>query len=79
MYGNAILFPYKENVMKNFGIRLKMLREERGLSVEELAEKFGLKDIPLILWEQGKIAITIKTIIKLAKYFNVSVDYLLGL
>ncbi len=65
--------------MKNFGIRLKRLREEKGLSVEELAEKFGLKGTPLILWEQGKIAITIKTIIKLAKYFNVSVDYLLGL
>lgn len=65
--------------MKNFGIRLKKLREDRGLSLDELAKEMGLKDYSLMLWESNRIALNFKSVIKLAKYFNVSLDYLLGL
>ena len=65
--------------MKNFGIRLKRLRLEKGLTLEQLAKETGLGDYALLLWERNKRAITISDLIKLAQYFNVTTDYLVGL
>ncbi len=65
--------------MKNFGIRLKKLREERGLTVEMLANELKLTDFSILMWEKDKRVFNLKVLIKLAKYFNVSIDYLLGL
>ena len=65
--------------MKDFGIRLKKLREGRELSIENLAKALGIKELPLKYWEKGEMTLTISKLIQLAKFFNVSVDYLLGL
>lgn len=65
--------------MKNFGIRLKRLRLEKGLTIEQLAKETGLGNYALSLWERNKRAITIGKLIKLAQYFNVTTDYLVGL
>ena len=65
--------------MKNFGSRLTKLRKDRGLSLEQLAKELKFTKISLSLWENNQKALSINNLIKIAKYFNVSVDYLLGL
>ncbi len=65
--------------MNNFGLRLKKLRESRGVSLKELAEAIKTSRHPLECWENGETTIKIMHLIKLAKYFNVTTDYLLGL
>ena len=58
--------------------RLKSLRETRGISQKELAESIGVSDVMISMYEQGKKNPSLETISKIAKYFNVTVDYLLG-
>lgn len=65
--------------MKNFGIRLKNLRESRGLTLEQLAKELNCAIYGLSLWEKDRQTLSLGSLIKLAKYFNVTVDYLIGL
>lgn len=62
----------------NFADRLKTLREKRGLGREQLAERLGLSYHAIAKYETGKRSPDQETILKIADYFNVSVDYLLG-
>lgn len=62
-----------------FANRLKELRKEHGLSYAKLGEKIGVSDVAIINWESNKADITSDNLIALAKFFNVSADYLLGL
>ena len=61
-----------------FGIRIKELREEGGLSRRALAEKFSLKQNAIYEWEVRGRQTDYETLCKLADYFQVSLDYLLG-
>ena len=65
--------------MENFGIILKNLREKRGLTLEQLAKDICIDKFALSLWEKDKKVLSLSKLIKLAKYFEVSMDYLLGL
>ncbi|QTL96520.1 helix-turn-helix domain-containing protein [Iocasia frigidifontis] len=58
--------------------RLRQLREENNMTQKEVADKLGITRAAVGLYEQGKRNIDNKTLISLAKIFNVSVDYLLG-
>jgi len=60
------------------GARLRELRKNRGLTLEELAETFGLKKNTVSQYENNVNEPSDKTKIMIAKYFNVSVDYLIG-
>jgi len=59
-------------------VRLKEIREGKLMSQKELAQKLRVASSTLSQWEAGKRQPDYETIIKLADYFNVSVDYLLG-
>lgn len=61
------------------GDRLKSLRETRGISQKELAESLNVSDVMVSMYEQDKKKPSLDTIAKMADYFNVTVDYLLGL
>lgn len=61
------------------GDRLNQLREERGLSQGELAKELETNTNQIGRWERNEVIPNSDTIIKLATYFNVSSDYLLGL
>ncbi len=37
-----------------FAVRLRMLREKAGLTVEEVATELGVKTITVYGWEQGR-------------------------
>lgn len=65
--------------MKNFGLRLKKLREKRVIILEELGKILGCHHFMLRDWENNRRALTIGILIKLAQYFGVSIDYLVGL
>ena len=65
--------------MENFGIRLKNLRQGSGLSIKELASKVNANALMIKDWENNKRVLTIGRLIRIAQYFNVTVDYLVGL
>ena len=59
--------------------RLRELREEKGLTQKELAQALGLNSKSTITnYEQNSRDPDYETLIKIAKYFEVSVDFLLG-
>ena len=60
--------------------RIKNLRVERGLTLKELAEQTGLSSSALGSYEaDDNKDISHYALIKLAKFYGVTVDYLLGL
>lgn len=61
-----------------FRERVKELREDMALSQSMLGRKIGVKQSAVGMWESGRSMPEINTLIALADYFNVSVDYLLG-
>lgn len=58
---------------------LKELRIEKGIGQAELARNIGVSNGIVSLWENKKREPTMSSLIALAKYFNVSLDYLVGL
>lgn len=65
-----------ENKFKDI---LKMLRKERNIGQIELAKELGVSKGIISLWENGLREPNMYSLIQLAKYFNVSIDYLVGL
>ena len=61
-------------MMKN----LKELRKKRNLSQLRLAMELGLSQQTIHKYESGKAEPDISTLIALARFFHVSVDYLIG-
>ena len=61
-----------------FRIRLKSLREGRGLSQTALGRKIGVKQSTIGMWESGKNMPEFANLEKLSKVFGVSIDFLLG-
>ena len=59
-------------------LRLKELREQRGLSQQMLANAIGEAQSTIGCWESGRGAPRYKTLLKLADYLDVSLDYLTG-
>lgn len=57
---------------------LKTLRNERGISQRELAEIVMVSQQSINKYENHKVEPDIDTLIKIADYFNVSLDYLVG-
>lgn len=59
-------------------IRLKELRETKGISQKELADFLNLTQVQISKYELGKNEPDLSTTKKIANYFNVTIDYLLG-
>ena len=58
--------------------RVRELRENRDLKQRELAEYLDVKQTTYSKYELGKIDIPIEALIKLADYYGVTLDYLVG-
>lgn len=65
--------------MKVFSKKLKELRLEKELSQRELAEILKTNNSSVCDWERERSQPDLETLVDIAKYFNVSTDYLLGL
>lgn len=61
------------------GEKIKYLRESAGLTQAELARILGLSRSGVNAWEMGLSIPSTQYIVELAKTFNVSADYLLGI
>jgi len=62
-----------------FGQRLEMLREERNLSQVAVSKMLNIANSTLSLYESDYRKPDYDMLIKLAKFYDVSTDYLLGL
>ena len=69
----------KEKIMEKFAERLKELRIEKGLSIQALAKEVNIGSSSICRWENCQADVKGSQLIILAKYFNVSIDYLMGL
>jgi len=58
--------------------RMRALREDNDFNQTEIAKLLNVGQKTYSDYELGKTRIPIDSIIKLAKYYNVSTDYLLG-
>jgi len=61
-----------------FGKRLRDLREKNNLQQKELAKELNVLEATVSMWETGKRIPYSDMLIKIANYFKVSIDYLLG-
>ena len=59
--------------------RLRDLREDADKSQEEIAKMIGTSQSYYAQYENGKRAIPFERVIVLAKYYNISLDYIAGL
>jgi transcriptional regulator with XRE-family HTH domain len=65
--------------LRVFAERLRQLRETKGENSRNTADKLGLSLSTYLYYEQERTQPTLETLVKIAKHFRVSVDYLLGL
>lgn len=63
----------------NYYQKIKDLREDKDLKQETIAEYLGIKQSDYSKYERGKHMMGIDKYIKLARYYNVSIDYIAGL
>lgn len=65
--------------MESFGERLKRLRQEKGLGQIQLAKELDVGKSIISMWELGKCEPTLSKLVVIAKFFDVSIDFLAGL
>lgn len=65
--------------MSTFAKRLKELRVENNYTQADVAGKIGVRQQSYARYESGSGEPNLETLIAIAKIFNVSVDYLLGI
>ena len=61
-----------------FAVRLKELRLKKGLTQKELAQKLNMQNTAISKYELNQRKPDTETLLEIANFFNVSVDYLLG-
>lgn len=75
----SVIIPYKEGgTNMEFSTRLTSLRKERKLLQADVAKKVGIARATYGAYEQGSRQPDFDTLEKLADFFGVSLDYLLG-
>lgn len=66
-------------MIQTIGERLSELRKDFGMNQTELAEKLSLTRDTISAYERNKFEPPDSTKLDIARFFNVSIDYLLGL
>ena len=65
--------------MEKMGQRIKELRTDLGISQKELASRVGVAQNTIAQYEKGTANTSLDILFKLARVFNITADYLLGL
>ena len=60
-------------------IRIRNLREDKDLYQKDIAKLLGISQQYYSDYENGKRTMPIAYLIKLAQFYNVSLDYIVGL
>lgn len=66
-------------MINKFAENLKYLRQEKGIGQVELAKEIGVSKAIISLWENGLREPGMISLINLAKFFDVSIDFLVGI
>jgi len=61
------------------GLKMKMLRKEQNLTQKQLAERIGVAKSIVSYYESGNRYPSYDVLVKIARVFHVSTDYLLGM
>lgn len=64
--------------MSVIGERIKTLRIDKKVTQKEIAEEIGVSPVSVQRFEYGSVRPSLDTIIALADFFDVSLDYLVG-
>lgn len=70
---------YETDYMLIFRLRLRELLDENGWSQKELAKRCGTTAATISRWLSGTNIADVQGVISIAKAFNVTTDYLLGI
>lgn len=65
--------------MTKFAEKLKEVREEKEISQEQLGKELGFTQTCIAKWEAGTRTPNLDNLVIIAKFFEVTTDYLLGL
>ena len=70
--------------MKKFNIkvmaeRIKFLRAEKNIGQNALAKQLDVSNASISYWENGKQEPSAQAVFKMAQFFGVTADYILGL
>ena len=65
--------------MTDFAKRLRELRQEKGMTQQQIAALLNLKQQSYLRYENGTGKPSLNTLIRLTQIFGVSSDYLLGI
>ena len=68
-----------KKLKKEVGQRIRKLREAMGLSVYEMGHMLNINPKSIKGWETGDVRMKLDSLIKLVEFFNVTVDFLLGI
>jgi len=64
--------------MKTFGNIIRDLRKQKGITQKELAQLLQLSESTIGMYERNERQPDYNSLIRIADYFNVSTDFLLG-
>ena len=59
-------------------VRIRELRKEKGYTTVELSTKLGIEQSYYSKLELGKQTISLSNLLKIANFYNVSIDYLVN-
>ena len=82
MYNSLVIIYSKLHTISEADMineRIKQLRQGKGMTQVDLANELGVSKQCVSNWENDYIQPSIEMLIKLAEYFKVSTDYLLGI
>lgn len=63
----------------NYMVRMRNLREDNDLTQQEIADMLDTSQTMYARYERGANEMPIRHLVRLARYYDVSTDYLLGL
>ena len=64
--------------MINYGEKLKFQRKKRNKTLKEVEKDTGISNSNLSRWESGKVLPNIDFCVKLANYYGITLDELIG-
>ena len=73
------MLSVREDLIMDYMVRMRNLREDNDLTQQEVATMLGTSQTMYARYERGANEMPIRHLIRLAKYYDVSTDYLLGL
>lgn len=65
-------------MVRFFNKNLKFIRQQRGISQQELAEKLKLDRSTISRWENDEMDVTVGNAIQVADYFNIPIEEFTG-